>query len=519
MAPLQSASETTGDDSSLVGADSGAGLEGETLVSGPSATQGAGDAGGSFSQEQSPERVVTNASRGRGVQQQTLLTSRNLLLGSLLLVGSVLLVVGAATLMRDSSRFDQPLVHYTVRRGNLKITVTDRGNLQSQNDIKVICEVDDIDGDGVRGTPILWVIPNGSSVKEGDLLVELDVSNHQERLDRQILDTEKARAETIKAKVQYENQKTQNQTNLAEAELQVRLAELALQQFEDEEGGTFQIGLQDVELQIQEAQSSRLIQQTNLEGVEQLYKLGYRSRGELAEARLSALRAERQLAAALSKKKEMVEYQYRKTKLELEGSLASAKRSLEQVQRDNEALLEQARAAMEAEERGLTKEEERLERYREQITRAKIYAPQDGMVAYLGYPVFWPDGKLFGTLCAVDTKENRWGKRCEDLLSTFKTAIEAHLALVDLMEQMKRKNEALEHALSEVKTLQGLLPICASCKKIRDDKGYWNQIESYLSQHTEVTFSHGICPGCERKLYSDLLESGLKSERVSEKSS
>ncbi len=63
-----------------------------------------------------------------------------------------------------------------------------------------------------------------------------------------------------------------------------------------------------------------------------------------------------------------------------------------------------------------------------------------------------------------------------------------------------------EKVLLEVKTLSGLLPICASCKKIRDDKGYWNQIESYIQSHTQAEFSHGICPDCMRKLYPEFMD-------------
>ena len=62
----------------------------------------------------------------------------------------------------------------------------------------------------------------------------------------------------------------------------------------------------------------------------------------------------------------------------------------------------------------------------------------------------------------------------------------------------------LKDALREVKTLSGLLPICASCKKIRDDSGYWNQIESYISDHSEAEFSHSICPECSKKLYPEI---------------
>ena len=64
--------------------------------------------------------------------------------------------------------------------------------------------------------------------------------------------------------------------------------------------------------------------------------------------------------------------------------------------------------------------------------------------------------------------------------------------------------QELQNALAEVKTLSGLLPICASCKNIRDDKGYWNQIESYIRNHSEAEFSHSICPECVTKLYPEL---------------
>jgi PAS domain S-box-containing protein len=62
----------------------------------------------------------------------------------------------------------------------------------------------------------------------------------------------------------------------------------------------------------------------------------------------------------------------------------------------------------------------------------------------------------------------------------------------------------LRDALTRIKTLSGLLPICASCKKIRNDKGYWEQMEIYIRDHSEADFSHGICPECAKKLYPDL---------------
>jgi hypothetical protein len=70
-------------------------------------------------------------------------------------------------------------------------------------------------------------------------------------------------------------------------------------------------------------------------------------------------------------------------------------------------------------------------------------------------------------------------------------------------EQREKLILELQKALSEIKTLSGLLPICASCKKNRDDKGYWKQIESYIKEHSEAEFSHSICPNCTKLLYPD----------------
>ena len=70
----------------------------------------------------------------------------------------------------------------------------------------------------------------------------------------------------------------------------------------------------------------------------------------------------------------------------------------------------------------------------------------------------------------------------------------------------------LKEALSEIRTLSGFLPICAWCKKIRDDKGYWTQVEAYVTAHTDTVFSHGICPECEKKVYKEFVEDNKKGQ-------
>jgi PAS domain S-box-containing protein len=71
-------------------------------------------------------------------------------------------------------------------------------------------------------------------------------------------------------------------------------------------------------------------------------------------------------------------------------------------------------------------------------------------------------------------------------------------------EEREKLHSKLQEAFDNIKTLKGLLPICANCKDIRDDKGYWNQIEAYIRDHSDAEFSHSICPDCAKKLYSDL---------------
>jgi uncharacterized membrane protein (DUF485 family) len=85
-----------------------------------------------------------------------------------------------------------------------------------------------------------------------------------------------------------------------------------------------------------------------------------------------------------------------------------------------------------------------------------------------------------------------------------------------ILDEMKAREQAegererliaeLQKAIAEIKTLSGMLPICASCKKIRDDKGYWSRIETYISNHTDAVFTHGTCPECAEKAVKEIEE-------------
>lgn len=104
------------------------------------------------------------------------------------------------------------------------------------------------------------------------------------------------------------------------------------------------------------------------------------------------------------------------------------------------------------------------------------------------------------------------GKEFQDLVCAFSIMPENLCYQRDHLEEMVQdRTKELTEAMGNIKTLSGLLPICASCKKIRDDQGYWTQIESYIHKHSEAEFSHGICPDCSKKLYPDFFPAETKT--------
>jgi hypothetical protein len=115
---------------------------------------------------------------------------------------------------------------------------------------------------------------------------------------------------------------------------------------------------------------------------------------------------------------------------------------------------------------------------------------------YAGFPLINPEGLALGTLCVIDRQPRQLSA---EQLKTMQALSRQVMTLLEL----RRVSARLADALDQVKTLQGLLPICAWCKRIRDDKGYWDQIEAYFHKHTGADFTHGICPQCLEKTHAE----------------
>jgi GAF domain-containing protein len=112
---------------------------------------------------------------------------------------------------------------------------------------------------------------------------------------------------------------------------------------------------------------------------------------------------------------------------------------------------------------------------------------------YAGYPLVNPEGLALGTLCVVDRKPRQ-------LSAEQGRAMQALVRQVMALLELRRVSTRLADALNHVTILEGMLPICAWCKRIRDDNGYWAKVEAYLHKHTGVDFTHGICPECLKKV-------------------
>lgn len=315
-------------------------------------------------------------------------------------VVAAVLLLGAASwgLVGDKlGATQQAFVLYTVTPADLPIVVTERGNLESQLETSIRCDVESSSYDrNTQGTQIIYIVPNGSAVKEGDLLVELDSAAIRNQLDSQQLAYDRAISQLIQAKAKYQNQLTQNETAQAEAALKVKLAELDLEMYKDEESGTFKLAMEDIERQIEESKNTILesqaaleLQKTEKAGIEALFKLGYRGRSDLDQSRFKFLQAEDKLASSVNRlinyqdsRKRLETYEQQMQLLSLNGVLATAQRNLEQVKVDNESKKEQADAARIEAEKAEAKEKERLEKLTQQLELCKIYAPHDGMAVY-----------------------------------------------------------------------------------------------------------------------------------------
>jgi PAS domain S-box-containing protein len=142
-----------------------------------------------------------------------------------------------------------------------------------------------------------------------------------------------------------------------------------------------------------------------------------------------------------------------------------------------------------------------------------LIIPEDRSAVFAAVKESFHRGEPFKTTYRIRCKngQTKWvweqGRFTSTTASFKKLRVEGFITDINeakiLENEREKLIEELKNALAEIRELRGILPICASCKKIRDDKGYWQRIESYIQNHTNAEFSHGICPDCAKLLYPE----------------
>jgi HlyD family secretion protein len=261
---------------------------------------------------------------------------------------------------------------YTVRKGDLRISVIETGTLKATKSVDIVSE---LEGQSV----LLHLVPEGTHVQEGELLAELDASNLEERTTQQHISYEKARASWVEAKENFEIQKNQCESDIKVVELKVVFAETDLKKFiEGDEptemnDATSAIMLADEELK--RAKDKR-------DWSEKLSTKGYVTRTELEADDLQVKKRAVDLESSRQKKDLLEKYEHPKQRKKLTSDLEEAKKELERAQRKARAELARAEANLNAQKATLDLEESRLKKLEGQLAKAKIYAPAAGMVVY-----------------------------------------------------------------------------------------------------------------------------------------
>ncbi len=296
---------------------------------------------------------------------------RSLLLLLVILVGGLLW----AGFRPDGWFASQPetlLAGAPVRRGPLRISVTQRGELSARNSEQLRSEIQ-------GRTTILYLIPEGTHVEVGDLVAELDASAITDRLVAQDIAVESAKATTIKAEQDRKIQVSQNQSDIARAEQALEFAELEIKKYDQ---GDWPQQLQQAEEDIVLATEELAQAKDTYEWSKKLFDKGFLTRTELERDDLARNRSEINLERAKRQKGLLERFDDPKKRAELQADLEEKKRELERVKLQAAARLVDYDSALKTSRAKLKLEQEKYDKLADQVAKAKIYAPVAGMVVY-----------------------------------------------------------------------------------------------------------------------------------------
>lgn len=263
---------------------------------------------------------------------------------------------------------------YTAQHEPITISVTESGTIEARNRVVVKSEVE-------GSATIIYLIPEGTIVEEGELLIELDASAYRDELAEEQMELQDAEAGLVSARENLAVAENQAQADIAEAELAYEFAQQDLEKYRADEG-EYQMQLNEAEAKIALAQAEMEQARQRLEGSRQLFAKQYISETELESDSLSFQRATLDLQLARQEKQLLETYTYQRQVAQLESDVEQARLALERAKRKARADIAQAKAQLNARQANVNRERQGVARLERQIANCTIKAPTGGMVVY-----------------------------------------------------------------------------------------------------------------------------------------
>ena len=261
---------------------------------------------------------------------------------------------------------------YTVAPTDLDIRIRKDGELQAVNNLDVICKVE--------GRPtIVFLVKEGETVRKGDLLVELDSSTLRDELQTATLEVKQSESDLKNAQEMLAIQENQNSADLAAAEVELQLAKLALQQYQD---GTYPQELSDAETLVKMTEITVRNKEEDLDQTKALFAKGFVTAADVKAAELSVTTVHNDLRKAKTALMVLTKYKHQTDQATNQSAVSQADQALARVRRTNASMLAKSQADVDTKELALATKSKKLEELQEQVEYCKIPAPGDGMVVY-----------------------------------------------------------------------------------------------------------------------------------------
>ncbi|QXD25295.1 efflux RND transporter periplasmic adaptor subunit [Opitutia bacterium ISCC 51] len=284
----------------------------------------------------------------------------------------LVLVVLLFSVLGGGSDGEDAYSYYKVTKGDFLVSVTEGGTLQAVNEVTVRNEVD-------GNSRIIYIVPEGSYVKKGDLIVELDIADVENALNAQLIRFEDDNADFVRSETDLVITKSSRDSDIRQAELAVQFAKMDLEKFEKIEKAQ---EVRNADIEIITSQESLKLAEERLEWSKRLQEEGFETKSNLDRDQLSVINQQMGLEQAQTVKEMLNQYDLEKLEAEYRADLEEAEQELVRVKTQGDSRVRQAESQLEIDKRQLELGRVKLAKLQAQMAATKRYAPQDGLLVY-----------------------------------------------------------------------------------------------------------------------------------------